>query len=669
MRVLHCARENSGEMSIWMGNLIDVQNGRALFLEINNFNLRKKATSLRSTLEASIGRDWRANKYFPLAVILLIWTSLVVTAYYLNHPQPEPLADSWSYLYVVDQIQQHGQIVNFWRLPGYPLLIWSVYGLAGQGNLGAVSVAQAILFVLSVLEFYIISGLLLRRAWLAFLLSLLVGTNVVLLSYVKPIMTEGMALWLLITLALAVTLFLHTFRLRFFWLVVFCVLLLFFTRPEWIYLPPFLFAYLLLAACWRGMWRRFLAPSILALLLLYSCLGGYALLNAVQNHYPGVTWIQNINLLGKVLQYRMVNETTPQDAGIGQMLGVYLKHGINDPYIILSEQPVLARDYASRSDEVAKGIILHHPLEFLLKSVPIFFSSLTDFHLESPTLAGGPFGAPLLWLLNIFRALYRCNILFPLCALFWLLLLCSRNMRQRKMVQKAGAVVLLVLYGLIVTTLGGYRTIDYARIYTVLEPLLFLAIGCTLLAPLLYLSTRKKRLMVSVERSGAGEDRAAQIGARENLGSRSTYVVPGVFPYRASLFLLLCLLFFTWGSPGAPAARVSPRLVPLLCHRESDAAMLRGTGVGILFITVENRGQDAGPATMRLKFATNSPAVPWISLSEALPALPAGAYRYIMVDIPRISAGGNFLDPVGPVTISIEIAGVSQPGGVLVTNC
>ncbi len=70
---------------------------------------------------------WRANKYVLSTVILLLWTSAVVAAYYLNHPQPEPLTDSRSYLYVVNQIQHHGQVVNFWRLPGYPLFIWCIY--------------------------------------------------------------------------------------------------------------------------------------------------------------------------------------------------------------------------------------------------------------------------------------------------------------------------------------------------------------------------------------------------------------------------------------------------------------------------------------------------------------------------------------------------------------
>jgi len=67
--------------------------------------------------------------------LLALLTTLVVVCFYQNHPKAELLADTWSYLYVVDRIQRQGQFVNFWRLPGYPLFIVLVYALMGQGNL------------------------------------------------------------------------------------------------------------------------------------------------------------------------------------------------------------------------------------------------------------------------------------------------------------------------------------------------------------------------------------------------------------------------------------------------------------------------------------------------------------------------------------------------------
>lgn len=426
-------------------------------------------------------KDWHISSYVLLAMLLALLTTLVVVAYYLNHPRVEPLADTWSYLYVVDRIQTQGQLVNFWRLPGYPLLIVLVYALLGQGNLAAISTVQAVLFVLATLEFYVLTALILRRSWAAFLISMLMGPNLVLLSYIKPIMSEAMDLWLCTTLALAVVYFLYNLRARILWLVAICTLLLFMTRPEWIYLPVPLFAYLLLVAAWRGRVRQLLLHAALSLVLLYSVLGGYILINTTQNHFPGLTWIQNINELGKVLQYKMQDEAPLQYAGISRALDSYVTQGITDPYIILNQQPSLARNNAALSGTFAQTIIEHHPVEFLIKSIPAFFSSLSVFYLESSVTADTQFGMPLMWLQSGFRALYKWNRLFPLCALIWLLLLCWRRTRHLRTIQMMGVVVLLSLYALIITTVGAYRGLDYMRVHIPFDPLLTLVIWGSLL--------------------------------------------------------------------------------------------------------------------------------------------------------------------------------------------
>src|SRR5205085_2784501 len=99
-------------------------------------------------------------------------------------------------------------------------------------------------FVLATMEIYALAILVFKRTWMAFLIGLIVGTNVVLLTYVKPIMSEGLALWLLSTLALAVVVYIRHLRMPAFWIVVLCMVLLLFTRPEWLYLPIPLFGYL-----------------------------------------------------------------------------------------------------------------------------------------------------------------------------------------------------------------------------------------------------------------------------------------------------------------------------------------------------------------------------------------------------------------------------------------
>jgi hypothetical protein len=359
-------------------------------------------------------------------------------------------------------------------------LIVLVYTLMSQGNLAVVSEVQALLFVLATLELYVLTALVLRRAWVAFLISVLVGANIPLLSYVKPIMSEAMALWLTVSLALAVIVFLYTLRARTLWLVTVCTLLLFLTRPEWIYLPVPLFAYLLLVAAWRGLARRLLLHALLSLVLLYSVLGGYIYINAAQNHFAGLTWIENINELGKILQYHMQNEAPPQYAGISRTLDTYINKGILDPYVVLEHNPSLSDNDAALSGAFARSIIERHPGEFLVKSVPVFFSSLTVYYDESPVVPAGPFGSSLLWLQSEFHALYKWNIFFPPCAAIWLLLLCWKRTRHLRTVQAMGAVILLSLYGLITTTVGAYRGYDYMRIHTLFDPLLTLVIWGTL---------------------------------------------------------------------------------------------------------------------------------------------------------------------------------------------
>ncbi len=429
-------------------------------------------------------QDWYTHKYLFFAVLLLLLTVIPTVAYYLNHPRPGSNADTPSYLNAANSLQAHPyQLVNIGRLPGYPLLIVLVYTLAGQGNLVAVSITQAVFFVLATLEIYVLVILLLRRSWLAFLIGLLVGTNLVLLSFVKPIMSEGLALWLLTTLALAVVYFTRTLRVQAFWLVAACIPPLFLTRPEWIYLPVPLFAYLLLVATRRDVVRHLLRHALLSFALIYVILGSYIGINALVNHYPGLTLIENFNLMGKVLQYNMQDEASPEYTQTVHELDICVARIDRDPYHVLPCIPSLSRNRALPAGDFARSIILHHPLEFLLKSVPFFSSSLTNYY-DSDTdrvAIPGPFDWPLAWLKSVHRMLYRWNACFPLCVITWFLLLCMRRTKSLQVVAGMGGIVLLALYGLIVTTLGGYRPDDYMRFHIVFDPLLIVVVCGSLL--------------------------------------------------------------------------------------------------------------------------------------------------------------------------------------------
>ncbi len=434
----------------------------------------------RSVVKA-LSRDWHTSKYVSFAALLVLLTTLVVEAYYLNRP-PGVDSDTGTYLSVVHRIQTQGQLVDDHRVPGFPLLIVLVFAFAGQNNMMAVSLVNAILFILATLEIYLFTMLVLRRGWVALLIGLLVGANILLLSYVEPIMSEGLALWLLVSLALAAALFVYKLQARYLWLVTGLTLALLFTRVEWIYMPVPLFVYLLLVAARRGVGRRMLVHVLGSVLLLYAFLGCYIYINAIQNNFVGVTDTTNINAWGKVIQYGMQDEAPPEYAAVRRIADTYLAQGVTDPRAILDHEPSLARNNYALAGAYARAIIERHPVEFLAKSVPLALSLLSYTWLDAPVAPAGVFGLPLVWLQSMLIGLYAWNQLFPVCAAVWLLLACWRRTGRIPAVQAMGVVVLLVLYGLIFTTVGGFQ--DYMRLHVPFDPLLMLVVWGSLLVGL-----------------------------------------------------------------------------------------------------------------------------------------------------------------------------------------
>jgi hypothetical protein len=426
-----------------------------------------------------LNKDWRTHKYFFFGAMLLLATIIMTVIYYVDYPRPELNADTPAYLAAADHIYQHTRpyfLVDIWRLPGYPLLIAMVYYIYGQGNLMVVSNVQGILFVLATMEIYVLAILVLKRTWMALLIGLIVGTNVILLSYVKPIMSEGLALWQLTTLALAVVYFIRTLRIHALWIVVVCMVPLMFTRPEWVYLPVPLFAYFLLITMRRGSVRRVLINSLIGLVCIYALVGGYIGVNTRVNHYAGLTAIENFNLMGKVLQYNMQDETPPEYAQVSHQLDILIVRVDRDPYHTLHSIPSLSKDNYLPAGALARNIIIHHPLEFLLKSVPLFPPSLTHYYDSKRKYIPGPFDEPLALLKSFDRILYRANVFFLLCVPFWFLLCCWRRYRSEQLTREMGAIVLLALYALVITIVGGYRLDDYMRVHIVFDPLLIFVV-------------------------------------------------------------------------------------------------------------------------------------------------------------------------------------------------
>jgi hypothetical protein len=438
--------------------------------------------------------DWRGERRLFYGLIVLLMTSLAVTMFYLNHPQPDVNNDTGEYLAVTQKILTSGNPVDPLRTPGYPSFVALIYLLAGQGNLSAVGVMQAILFVLATLEMYFLTLLVLRRPWIALIVGLLMGTSTYLLGFVKPIIVEGVTLWLTVSLALVVVLFIRAMKPAYLWLMAVLILALFMTRPEWVYLPIPLALYLLWLAWRRGMARRMLPHSLASIALLYLVLGLFIYANASEYGYTGITYVQNINLVGKVLQYHMQAEASPQYAAIVQVADPFVKQGGWDPNQLVKLYPPLSHPYWTPGGDYAQSIILHHPLQFLVDTIPVLFTSSKGYSSASPILGQGPFAGPLAALDAVSSDVYRTYEAFLLFVALWVGLLIWGRTKRLLSVEMMGAMVLLAVYELVSTSVGGY--VQYWRLHIPFDPLMTLIIWGTVLASVPFWKPALDRLVL-----------------------------------------------------------------------------------------------------------------------------------------------------------------------------
>lgn len=438
-----------------------------------------RATAQR--LAVAISRDWAGSRLYSYGAAVGLLTCVIVAMYLINNPAPYlPYHDSYEYIASAHRIMAGGSWADPQRLPGYPLFLAIIFTLAGKTTLRGAEVVQLALFVVTTLEVYAISYHIWRTARLAAVIAILVGSNVYFLEFVKPILSDGLALWLVTTLALAVVSFVEQPRPARFWLVASLTLVLFMTRAEWYLAPIPLFAYLLYVAHRRGLARRLVPHALLAATLLYAVMVGYILLNAHVNGVAQLTADERINLYGKVTQYNMQGEATPQFADIANLTeyDMSVRH-IHDPWAIYWHNPQLGHNHFQEMGAYARSIIEHHPLEFLGKSAPLAITSLDNYYQFARINTQRRLAKPLMTLLSFSSIAYDLAMLFPLCAAWWLIVLFfRRHTRNRQRAELMGAVVLLALYDLAVTTLGSYG--EYARLHLAFDPLLLIVVVGTL---------------------------------------------------------------------------------------------------------------------------------------------------------------------------------------------
>ena len=384
----------------------------------------------------------------------------------VRRPLMFQLPDSPSYIDLASRLVRQPDLANLfdaYRTPGYPAFLALVGYLQGNVAGSWVVYAQAALMVVAACEVFALTAGLSGSRAAAVVAGILFGSNVRLLDWERLMMTESLAIFLVISIALAFWLWLSRRSVR--WAAVFAVasVLAVLVRPSLIYLPAGLLAVLLV-----GDAKRWLAVTVVAAVIYLPALG-YGAVNDRLHPGAGLSAIGGVNLLGKVLEYGMQDEGDASRFAALRKEIADLPPGDKDPYDILRYDPgAFGPNYADAS-AFSVDIIARHPLEYLAKSTDDFAGQwlIAPFAFIPP----GPYPWLAQALASFALLTYAAYAVLPL-AVAVLILVWGRL--ERKAAIGIAALFVVVIGGLATNALFVY--VDFARIRTPVDALALVAV-------------------------------------------------------------------------------------------------------------------------------------------------------------------------------------------------
>lgn len=335
-------------------------------------------------------------KKVPAPVVLLLCAVFVRVAFYLTAPGFVATADTLSYYATARNIVATHIVADQWRTPGYPLFLALPFILTGKQlpetyygrpmpEFVALMIVQSLAGVISVLLLYKILRDIGVKRKLAWVLGIFVACDWSLLAYERILLTETLSLLLLVA-----TVFFMVSAMRR-WhagkgialgaLFIIGVLL----RPSTIVLP-FLFICFLV---WYHRKRAVVAWSIMSLVLYAGVLATYSGMNARYFSYSGISRISDVNLLGKILSYRLSPERMPPGE-IKTIVSAYIRRNETDPWAVYQEKVQLyeAR-YAVPMHNFVTKVLERNIGTYILRSLTEIPRAITGSGDTDALFAGG----------------------------------------------------------------------------------------------------------------------------------------------------------------------------------------------------------------------------------------------------------------------------------------
>jgi hypothetical protein len=392
---------------------------------------------------------------------LFVVSAAVLAAYIANSPRLDRFGDSPTYEFVADALPK--SFINSSRMPGYPVLIAVSSWLPGGREVGLI-VTQAVLILAAVVATYFVARAALGHRWMAFVVALVIATDLLMAGYVRVEMSETLAVILTLGVIGAILRFMVDFRLRFLWLTAGLLIALDLTRPEWVLLMAIVVPYLLVIARRRQLLtRKLLVHGVASVAAVFVALGAYCTGNLLVNDYFGLSSFSNDALLGKIMVYGMVSEAPPPYSKYIPMVESY-----SSVWELVLVSPFNDRN-SVLAGEFARATIRHHPFQFTQDVLGSAITSLGEHDTQFLRIHDdAPFGRWLQTLLAVGEIRYRAFLILPALALAWVIggvMVPAINRRA----QVLGVLGLIILYDWLTTAAGTFG--EFERLRMAINPI------------------------------------------------------------------------------------------------------------------------------------------------------------------------------------------------------
>lgn len=319
----------------------------------------------------------------PIALMTVLF--LIIQIHFLRlKPLYFIYPDSDSYINLAKLMQNKHIFTDTNRTSGYPLFIFLNDVIAGSVNYKIIVLSQSILMLIAAIEIYFISLYLTKNNYISLVAGLLAASNLYILSWERYIITEPVAYFCLVTTLFSLCWYLKKkSKISLSFLIFFCAYLVL-VRPNYIFIPPLIFIFLISVSLMEKSLKKQWNKIILFITCVSFLVGLNVIGNVYYHHVASLSEIENRDLIGKILEYKMQDETSmKQFTKLKLDLDHYSKTGNDSPNIFLTEHPEYFVNNSSLMGKYSTDIISHHLFQYIQNTIPDF----EQLWLSAPSVA------------------------------------------------------------------------------------------------------------------------------------------------------------------------------------------------------------------------------------------------------------------------------------------